>query len=121
MQCLRPPLFALFFPSTCSHRWLLLFRRVAPNPPAPQTIDRVHFIINNITSMNIEQKAKELKGIVAQEYWPWFANYLVVKRAAQVRPVPGAQRRVRSRVQPPTQLPPRHPSPLALCCMPSTA
>lgn len=45
----------------------------------------MHFIINNITSMNIEQKAKELKGIVAREHWPWFANYLVVKRAAQVR------------------------------------
>ena len=44
----------------------------------------MHFIINNITSMNIEQKVKELKGIVSDDYWPWFANYLVVKRAAQV-------------------------------------
>ncbi|KAL4458253.1 hypothetical protein ABPG75_013118 [Micractinium tetrahymenae] len=51
--------------------------------PEDKTIDRVHFIINNITSMNIEQKVKELKSYVAQEYWPWFANYLVVKRAAQ--------------------------------------
>lgn len=53
----------------------------------------MHFIINNITSMNIEQKVKELKGIVAREYWPWFANYLVVKRAAQVH-LP-ARRRLR--------------------------
>lgn len=98
----------------------------------------MHFIINNITSLNIEQKVrcahewrrldvagtssklhghgdrtggmpaqpllmhaptsrlpspsptlpprqvKELKAIVATDYWPWFANYLVVKRAAQV-------------------------------------
>lgn len=97
----------------------------------------MHFIINNITSLNIEQKVrcahewrrldvagtssklhghgdrtggmpaqpllmhaptsrlpspsptlpprqvKELKAIVATDYWPWFANYLVVKRAAQ--------------------------------------
>ena len=49
----------------------------------------MHFIINNITSMNIEQKVKELKAQVAPDYWPWFANYLVVKRAAQVRPVVG--------------------------------
>jgi len=47
-------------------------------------IDRVHFIINNITIMNIEQKVKELKTHVVSEFWPWFANYLVVKRAAQV-------------------------------------
>jgi hypothetical protein len=44
----------------------------------------VHFIINNITTMNIEQKVNELKQHVDPEYWPWFANYLVVKRAAQV-------------------------------------
>lgn len=36
-----------------------------------QTIDRVHFIINNITVMNIEQKVKELKAQVALDYWPW--------------------------------------------------
>lgn len=107
----------------------------------------MHFIINNITTLNIEQKVraaavadrmlagrggaqpgaqthltyppksclpftpapltphphprphplpaasqvKELKGIVATEYWPWFANYLVVKRAAQVRGTPAVQ------------------------------
>ena len=34
--------------------------------------------------MNTEQKVKELKAQVAPQYWPWFANYLIVKRAAQV-------------------------------------
>ena len=44
----------------------------------------MHFIINNITVMNTEQKVKELKAQVAPPFWPWFANYLIVKRAAQV-------------------------------------
>lgn len=51
--------------------------------PEDKIIDRVHFIINNITIMNTEQKVKELKMHVSSDYWPWFANYLVVKRAAQ--------------------------------------
>lgn len=53
--------------------------------PAPEakTVDKVHFYVNNLTSTNVDVKAKELAGVVTSEYYPWFANYLVVKRAAQ--------------------------------------
>ena len=48
-----------------------------------QIIDRVHFLVNNITSTNVAVKAKELNSLISKEFYPWFANYLVVKRAAQ--------------------------------------
>lgn len=48
-----------------------------------QVQDRVGFLINNLSSSNLEQKAKELKELLTEEYWPWFCNYMVVKRAAQ--------------------------------------
>lgn len=77
--CVRQDLTLLCCPLT-----LLPSRPLRPSPPPLQVIDRVHFIINNITSLNIEQKVKDLKAHVGVQYWPWFANYLVVKRAAQV-------------------------------------
>ena len=51
--------------------------------PDTKTVDRVHFFVNNLTSTNVDVKAKELAGVVTLDYYPWFANYLVVKRAAQ--------------------------------------
>ena len=49
-----------------------------------QVIDRVGFIMNNITMQNIDTKIRDLNNHVKPEFHPWFANYLVVKRAAQV-------------------------------------
>lgn len=51
--------------------------------PETATVDKVHFLVNNITNTNVDVKAKELAAVVAQDFYPWFANYLVVKRAAQ--------------------------------------
>ncbi len=51
--------------------------------PGEKVIDKVHFICNNLTPNTLEVKVKELKAHVAEEYFPWFANYIVVKRAAQ--------------------------------------
>lgn len=51
--------------------------------PDEKIIDRVHFVINNITTVNVEAKVKELKELVTGSFHPWFVNYLVVKRAAQ--------------------------------------
>ena len=48
-----------------------------------QVQDRVGFLINNLTKSNLKQKASELKDFLTEEYWPWFCNYMVVKRAAQ--------------------------------------
>ena len=45
--------------------------------------DRIGFLINNLSNSNLEQKSKELKELLSEEYWPWFCDYMVVKRAAQ--------------------------------------
>lgn len=51
--------------------------------PDQALVDKVHFLVNNITNTNIDVKVKELAGLITADYYPWFANYLVVKRAAQ--------------------------------------
>ena len=48
-----------------------------------QVQDKVGFIVNNLSSANLDAKAKELTAAVTPDMWPWFANYMVVKRAAQ--------------------------------------
>lgn len=48
-----------------------------------QVQDKVGFLINNLTNSNLKQKAGELKTYLTEDYWPWFCNYMVVKRAAQ--------------------------------------
>lgn len=45
---------------------------------------QVHFIVNNLSTANLESKGNALKDLLPKEFWPWFANYMVVKRAAQV-------------------------------------
>ncbi|KXZ45953.1 hypothetical protein GPECTOR_49g537 [Gonium pectorale] len=39
--------------------------------------------MNNITKDNVESRSVEIRDRVLPDYLPWFANYLVVKRAAQ--------------------------------------
>ena len=51
--------------------------------PDQALVDKVHFLVNNITNANIDVKVKELAGLITADFYPWFANYLVVKRAAQ--------------------------------------
>ena len=45
-------------------------------------VDKVHFIVNNISLANMAEKAREVRPQVSAEQWPWFAVYLVVKRAS---------------------------------------
>jgi CCR4-NOT transcription complex subunit 1 CAF1-binding domain len=52
-----------------------------PCPP-----QQVHFIVNNLSTANLPSKGSALKDLLPKEFWPWFANYMVVKRAAQARP-----------------------------------
>lgn len=40
--------------------------------------------INNLARDNLQDKLPLLAELVTDEYWPYFANYMVVKRAAQV-------------------------------------
>jgi CCR4-NOT transcription complex subunit 1 len=52
-----------------------------PTPP-DATRDQVFFIVNNIARDNLEAKTEELRGLLEPPYFPWFANYLVVKRVS---------------------------------------
>jgi CCR4-NOT transcription complex subunit 1 len=48
--------------------------------PASESQDKISFIINNISAANIETKAKEIIEILKEQYYPWFAQYMVMKR-----------------------------------------
>ncbi|GAA0150692.1 mRNA polyadenylation factor [Lithospermum erythrorhizon] len=50
--------------------------------PASEVQDKISFIINNLSAANIEAKAKEFIEVLKEEYYPWFAQYLVMKRAS---------------------------------------
>lgn len=50
-------------------------------PPEPVQ-DKTAFIFNNLSQLNIPQKCEEIKEIMTKEYWPWLAQYLVLKRAS---------------------------------------
>ena len=52
------------------------------NVPDSDVVDKVHFIVNNISLANMAEKAREVRSLVSAEQWPWFAVYLVVKRAS---------------------------------------
>jgi CCR4-NOT transcription complex subunit 1 len=52
--------------------------------PGDSITDKVSFIMNNLSQNNLSSKAKELAVLVLPQFLEWFANYLVVKRAAQV-------------------------------------
>ena len=51
--------------------------------PEEAVQDRVHFLINNVSVQNLEQKSEEVRSCITEEFIPWFTNYLVVKRVAQ--------------------------------------
>ena len=40
-------------------------------------------MVNNLTRDNLEAKAEELKKALKPEMWPWFCNYMVIRRVAQ--------------------------------------
>uniref|UniRef100_A0A804NQ75 Transcription regulator n=1 Tax=Zea mays TaxID=4577 RepID=A0A804NQ75_MAIZE len=39
-------------------------------------------MINNISISNMEAKAKEFNEVIQEQYYPWFAQYMVMKRAS---------------------------------------
>ncbi|XP_022867508.1 CCR4-NOT transcription complex subunit 1-like isoform X1 [Olea europaea var. sylvestris] len=58
-------------------------RRETPiEAPASEIQDKISFIINNLSAANFEAKAKELTDILKEQYYPWFAQYMVMKRAS---------------------------------------
>lgn len=54
--------------------------------PPEEVSDRIAFIFNNLTTSNLEEKIVKIKETVGDDHKKWLANYMVVKRAAQVRP-----------------------------------
>ncbi|KAE8699711.1 transcription factor UNE10-like [Hibiscus syriacus] len=50
--------------------------------PASEIQDKISFIINNISVTNLEAKGKEFTEILKEQYYPWFAQYMVMKRAS---------------------------------------
>ena len=49
----------------------------------PEAIqDKVSFIFNNLSQINLSQKCDELREMMSEEHWPWVAQYLVMKRAS---------------------------------------
>ena len=50
--------------------------------PSEKMQEKVAFIFNNLSQMNMQQKADELKEKLPQEFTPWLAQYLVMKRAS---------------------------------------
>lgn len=50
--------------------------------PPESVQDKVHFIFNNISQTNLQQKAEELRNLIQSEYILWMTQYLVMKRAS---------------------------------------
>ncbi|KAG8224063.1 hypothetical protein J437_LFUL001140 [Ladona fulva] len=50
--------------------------------PPESLQDKIAFIFNNLSQVNLTVKCEELREIISDEYWPWVAQYLVMKRAS---------------------------------------
>ena len=48
--------------------------------PTLEIQDKISFAINNLSAANVEAKAKEFTEIYKEQYYPWFAQYMVMKR-----------------------------------------
>ncbi|CAL4923781.1 unnamed protein product [Urochloa decumbens] len=58
-------------------------RRDTPIEAPPSEVqDKIFFMINNISTSNMEVKAKEFNEVLQEQYYPWFAQYMVMKRAS---------------------------------------
>lgn len=44
--------------------------------------DKIGFVFNNLSQLNLSTKCDELRALVTDEYYPWLAQYLVMKRAS---------------------------------------
>ncbi|RZC20257.1 CCR4-NOT transcription complex subunit 1 isoform D [Glycine soja] len=57
-------------------------REIPIEAPGSEVQDKILFIINNVSAANVEAKAKEFTEILKEQYYPWFAQYMVMKRAS---------------------------------------
>ncbi|CAM0956224.1 unnamed protein product [Alopecurus aequalis] len=57
-------------------------RDTSVEAPPSEVQDKIFFMINNISTSNLEAKAKEFNEVFQEQYYPWFAQYMVMKRAS---------------------------------------
>ncbi|KAL5653581.1 hypothetical protein ACJX0J_039039, partial [Zea mays] len=57
-------------------------RDIPIETPPPEVQDKILFMINNISISNMEAKAKEFNEVIQEQHYPWFAQYMVMKRAS---------------------------------------
>uniref|UniRef100_A0A915LAQ2 CCR4-NOT transcription complex subunit 1 n=1 Tax=Romanomermis culicivorax TaxID=13658 RepID=A0A915LAQ2_ROMCU len=50
--------------------------------PPENIVEKVAFLFNNLSQMNMLQKVSEMKGMMVDEHLPWLAQYLVMKRVS---------------------------------------
>lgn len=50
--------------------------------PPDSIQDKIAFIFNNLSQLNLQQKCDEIKEILIKDYWAWLSQYLVLKRAS---------------------------------------
>ncbi|CAG8600334.1 5031_t:CDS:2, partial [Diversispora eburnea] len=61
---------------------LLAADKVDYEIPSEAVQDKILFIINNVAQSNLETKVSEMKELLKESHYRWFANYLVVKRSS---------------------------------------
>lgn len=58
-------------------------RRDTPiEAPASDVQDKTAFLINNISTSNLEAKSKEFLEVLKEPHYAWFSQYMVMKRAS---------------------------------------
>lgn len=55
-------------------------RHLLIQAPPSEVQDKIYFIMNNVSAANVESKGKEFSEILSIQYYPWFAQYMVIKR-----------------------------------------
>ncbi|VVC27811.1 Hypothetical protein CINCED_3A013043 [Cinara cedri] len=51
-------------------------------PPAENVQDKIAFIFNNLSQVNLQTKCDEIRDIITSECLPWLSQYLVMKRVS---------------------------------------
>ncbi|XP_048534491.1 CCR4-NOT transcription complex subunit 1-like isoform X2 [Triticum urartu] len=57
-------------------------RDTSVEAPPSEVQDKIFFMINNISNSNLDAKAREFNEVSQDQYYPWFAQYMVMKRAS---------------------------------------
>ncbi|KAI7871343.1 CCR4-Not complex component, Not1-domain-containing protein [Spinellus fusiger] len=58
------------------------FSDTAVQAPSIKVQERVSFLINNLSIINMESKKTELAQLLEESTWEWFGHYLVVRRVS---------------------------------------